>query len=201
MRVDAYENRLRLLTACRDLIAQEGTTAVTVKEIIGHAGLSSATFFRHFGSKDAVINEVSINRWSLLEFHARRPLDDEDDNQASLKQIIRILDLFTRMITSDDEFINATGLRIGQSPGAILPIRETFEPNFANLWVDAQRRGNIRSWAHPRDAIDMTASIRDKDRRLPMLTTLVSGLCTDVIDAEQLIYDLFSAGKNRLPLR
>lgn len=63
MRVDAYENRLKLLTACRDLIAQHGTTAVTVKEITSQAGLSSATFFRHFGSKDALIDEVSINHW------------------------------------------------------------------------------------------------------------------------------------------
>lgn len=201
MRVDAYENRLKLLTACRDLIAQQGTTEVTVKEIIHYAGLSSATFFRHFGSKDAVIDEVSINRWSLLEFHARRPLAQEDDHEASLKQIIRILELFTRMITSDDAFINATGLRIGQTPGAIRPIRETFEPNFANLWVDAQRRGTIKPWAHPRDAIDLSASIRDKQRRLPMLTTLVSGLCADTIDAEELIADLFSTGHNRLPLR
>lgn len=200
MRVDAYENRLKLLTACRDLIAQHGTTAVTVKEITSQAGLSSATFFRHFGSKDALIDEVSINRWSLLEFHARRPLEDDEEDDASFKQIVRILELFTRMITSDDEFINATGLRIGQSPTAIVPIRETFEPNFANLWIDAQRRSNIRPWAHPRDAMDMTTSIRDRRRRIPMLTTLVGGLCTESIDAEELMYQLFSTGQQRLPL-
>lgn len=200
MRVDAYENRIKLLTACRDVIAQYGTTAVTVKEIVNQAGLSSATFFRHFGSKDAVIDEVSINRWSILEFHARRPLN-VDEQDASLKQVVRILELFTRMITSDDRFINATGLRIGRSPTAIIPIRQEFEPNFADLWVDAQRRGGIRLWAHPRDAIDMTTSIRDKRRRLPMLTTLVSGLCTDAIHTEQLMSDLFSTGNGRLPLR
>lgn len=200
MRVDAYENRLKLLTACRDVIAQQGTTAVTVKEIVSKAGLSSATFFRHFDSKDALIDEVSVNRWSLLEFHARRPLDADETKEASLKQIVRILELFTRMITTDDEFINVTGLRIGQSPIAIRPIRDAFEPNFAKLWVNAQRQGTIRTWAHPRDAIDMTTSIRDNQRRLPMLTTLVGGLCAEAIDAEELIYELFNATNSRFPL-
>jgi|GEM_PF-3166105 len=201
MRVDAHENRLKLLTACRDFIALEGTTAVTVKEITAKAELSSATFFRHFGSKDALIDEISINRWSLLEFHARRPRESTDDRTASLKQVLRVLELFARMITSDDGFINATGLRIGHSPAAILPIRESFEPGFFDLWVDTQRHEHIRARAHPRDAIDLTTSIRDQQGRIPMLTTLVSGFCTDTVDVEQLISELFQDRGSQLSLR
>lgn len=200
IRTDAYYNKLKLLTACRDVIAEQRTTAVTVKEIISQAGLSSTTFFRHFDSKDSVIDEVSVSRWSLLELYARRPECNLEEGHASLVQVVSILELFTRMINSDDHFINATGLRIGHSPAAIRPIRTTFEPNFATLWVDAQRREQLRTSAHPRDAMDMAASIRNQKRRIPMLTTLVSGISTNAVDAEALISELF-LGANEHPNR
>src|SRR5699024_12781212 len=98
MRVDAYENRIKLLTACRDVIGHYGTTAVTVKEIVNQAGLSSATFFRHFGSKDAVSDGVSINRCTILEFHARRPLNTAEQD-ASWKLVVRLVGLLPGVIT------------------------------------------------------------------------------------------------------
>lgn len=188
MRIDASHNRLELVKACRDVVAERGSTAVTTKEIASKAGVSTATLFRHFDTKDALIDEVSVLRWAQMERYSRvgvRP------GQPSLHQVVGILEAFTRMINSDERFIDATGLRIGRSPTAIMPIRSAFEPNFADLWLDCQRQEQIRKAAHPRDAIDMAGSIRNKDRRLQMLTTLVGGICTDAIDPEALVSELF----------
>src|SRR5699024_12248927 len=71
-RSDAHDNRGKLLAACRDAIAAEGIAGATIKEITTRAELSPATFFRHFKSKSAAIDEISVSRWSLLELHARR---------------------------------------------------------------------------------------------------------------------------------
>lgn len=188
MRADAFRNRLKLVNACRDVVAEYGTTAVVVKQITARAGVSPATFFRHFESKDALIDEVSVSRWALLEQFSRTGVRPGDPH---LRHVVGILEAFTRMINSDEGFIDATGLRIGQTPGAIRPIRGAFEANFATLWRDCQRQGMIRPAAHPRDAMDMTGGIRNRERRLQMLTTLVTGLCTDAVDTEALIREMF----------
>lgn len=199
-RSDAHDNRGKLLAACRDAIAAEGIAGATIKEITTRAELSPATFFRHFKSKSAAIDEISVSRWSLLELHARRSRY-QDHRLASYLQIISILELFTRMVSSDDNFIAAAGLRVGHTPESILPIRAVFEPHFANLWVDAQRHDNILSSAHPRDAVEMAANIRNRHRRIPMLATLINGISTDAVDVETLITELFVRPNRGLPLR
>ncbi|MEA3019241.1 MAG: hypothetical protein QOI47_765 [Actinomycetota bacterium] len=49
------ENRHRLATAAFDLFAERGFDVVTVDDIAERADVDPSTFFRHFGSKEAVI--------------------------------------------------------------------------------------------------------------------------------------------------
>jgi AcrR family transcriptional regulator len=53
------ETRNRILAATREIFAKKGRRGTTTREIAEHAGVNEATLFRHFGSKDAIIDAVA----------------------------------------------------------------------------------------------------------------------------------------------
>jgi AcrR family transcriptional regulator len=181
-REDAALNRRRLLLATRDAVA-EGGPGVSVRSIADRAGVGVTTLYRHFPSKDALVDAVSVNRWATMTYLARAGSNEDDP----LTSIVGLLETFTRMVTVDEGFIAATGLRVGRTPAGILPLKATFDPAFAALWSRAQRRNDVRQGADPRDAMELAGMIRDSDRRMPMLLTLVNGICTEAVNAESLL--------------
>lgn len=177
MRSDAVDNRLRLVRATRDLVGWAGSPDVSVREIANAAGVSMATLYRHFDGRQALIDEVSIWRWSRLEELARQRTPDE----APVDHVLRILETYTRMTTRDHRFLVGAGItKLGQKP--VEHIRAEFEPHFASFWVAAQSGGYIRRTADPRDAMDIVGSIRDPKRRVPMLAMIAGGICTEKVD-------------------
>jgi AcrR family transcriptional regulator len=53
------DTRTRILAATREIFAKKGRRGTTTREIAEHAGVNEATLFRHFGSKDAIIDAVA----------------------------------------------------------------------------------------------------------------------------------------------
>ena len=181
-REDAALNRRRLLLAARDAVADDGP-GVSVRVIADRAGVGVTTLYRHFPGKDALVDAVSVNRWATMTYLARAGPNEDDP----LSSVVGLLETFTRMVTADEAFIAATGLRVGRSPAGILPLKAVFDPTFAALWSHAQRRNTIRLGADPRDAMELAGMLRDHERRMPMFLTLVNGICTDAVDAESLL--------------
>lgn len=181
-REDAVRNRRRLLLAARDAVAEDGP-GVSVRAIADRAGVGVTTLYRHFGGRDALIDAVSVNRWATMTRLARAGAL----GGAPLDAVVSVLETFTRMVTADDAFIAAAGLRIGRTPIDILPVKAQFDPLFALLWSSAQRRDLIRPRVDSRDAMELAGMIRSTDRRGPMLSVLVSGICTDAVDVERLV--------------
>lgn len=181
-REDAIRNQQRLLLAARDAVAEDGP-GVAVREIADRAGVGVTTLYRHFGAKDHLIDAVSVNRWATMA----RLAHAGTVGTAPLPAVVALLETFTRMVTADEAFIAATGLRVGRTPIDILPVKAQFDPLFAQLWSSAQRRNMIRPRADARDAMELAGMIRTPDRRGPMLLTLLSGICTDAVDVEHLV--------------
>lgn len=188
-RADAALNRTRLLLATRDAVADDGP-GVSVRAIADRAGVGVTTLYRHFPGKDALVDAVSVNRWATMTYLARASVNEDDP----LTSIVGLLETFTRMVTADEAFIAATGLRVGRTPVGILPLKATFDPAFAALWASAQRRNTVRQGADPRDAMEFAGMIRDNERRMPMLLTLVNGICTDAVNAESLLAERLGRG-------
>lgn len=56
-RSDAVRNRAKLVTAARDLFARNGVD-VSVEDVTQHAGVGMGTLYRHFPTKDELIDAV-----------------------------------------------------------------------------------------------------------------------------------------------
>ncbi|MCC6166913.1 MAG: TetR family transcriptional regulator [Caldilineaceae bacterium] len=78
----APDVRTRVLQAARALFGREGFAAATVEQIAQEADVGPATIYRHFGSKEALVQafiQASAPRRRLRELAATRNGDLEED--------------------------------------------------------------------------------------------------------------------------
>jgi AcrR family transcriptional regulator len=90
MRADARRNRARVLEAAEAVFAARGTSAST-EEIASQAGVGIGTLFRHFPTKEALLQAILMGRVARLGEEARSLTDSADPGAA-------LLGLFTRMV-------------------------------------------------------------------------------------------------------
>lgn len=77
LRSDARRNRERLVASARELFAREGVDA-SVEEITHHAGLGMGTLYRHFPTKDDLIDAVLEESFEEILAVARAGAEAED---------------------------------------------------------------------------------------------------------------------------
>ena len=188
-RIDAQQNRVAIIRAVRDLVAVKGE-GVSIREIADSAGVGTATLYRHFEGKKELLDSVSMHRWSQMR-HAAEAHSVVEPAAQGIRRVVGIIDMYTRMTTTDAHYIQALGLRVGHDPTGIGPLRDSFDPCFARLWAVGQERGEIRASAHPNDAIEMAGAIRESTRRLQMLTLLVAGIATPQVDPDAIVRELY----------
>jgi AcrR family transcriptional regulator len=76
-RSDAVRNRAKLVAAARDLFARKGVD-VPVEEITHHAGVGMGTLYRHFSTKDELIDAVLEDTFAEILALAEQAADAED---------------------------------------------------------------------------------------------------------------------------
>ncbi|WP_426511478.1 TetR/AcrR family transcriptional regulator [Dactylosporangium sp. McL0621] len=81
LRADARRNRARVLAAAEAVFAAEGVGAST-EAVARRAGVGIGTVFRHFPTKEALLEAVLVERMRALVEHARRAAEDEDAGTA-----------------------------------------------------------------------------------------------------------------------
>jgi AcrR family transcriptional regulator len=64
-RADAVRNRERVLTAARELFARDGRQ-VQMEGVARHAGVGVGTVYRHFPTKEALVDAVATRRWEEI---------------------------------------------------------------------------------------------------------------------------------------
>ena len=77
MRSDARRNRVRLVASARELLASEGVD-VSVEEITRHAGLGMGTLYRHFATKEELVDAVLEDAFADIVRLAEEGAADED---------------------------------------------------------------------------------------------------------------------------
>ena len=86
-RADARRNRESVLEAARELMGEDGLD-VGMDEIARGAGVGVGTVYRHFPTKDALVEALADQRFARLAEWAREALA-EDDEWASFERFIR----------------------------------------------------------------------------------------------------------------
>jgi AcrR family transcriptional regulator len=77
LRSDARRNRERLVASARELFASTGVDA-SVEEITHHAGLGMGTLYRHFPTKEELIDAVLADAFAELVHLAELAAAEED---------------------------------------------------------------------------------------------------------------------------
>lgn len=70
LRADARRNRVRVLEAADEVFSAKGV-AVPTEEVARHAGVGVGTVFRHFPTKEALLEAVLVARFTRMAEEAR----------------------------------------------------------------------------------------------------------------------------------
>lgn len=119
----APDMRTRVLLAARALFGQEGFAAATVEQIAQEAGVGPATIYRHFGSKEGLVQafvQSSAPRRRMRELAAGGSDDPEDDLAALASAGLQFMrdnrDLF-QLAMQDGETARALRGRLQSAEG------------------------------------------------------------------------------------
>ncbi len=139
MRQDARENRERILAAAEEVFGADGATAST-DEVARRAGVGIATVFRHFPTKEALIEATLLRHFDHLTERAQELAAEADPGEAwrallkmmittgatklTLISLLRESGDFPRSAAAASERLKAAvddALRRAQSSGAVRP--------------------------------------------------------------------------------
>ncbi len=137
MRANAMANRRRIVAAARDVFGTDGVLGST-EDVAARAGVGIATVFRHFPSKDALVEEAlrgHIDELHQLALELRRRPDP----------VGAFHDLLAVMVRTGGSKLTLAGL-LGdpaQPPGAVLDAAAELRAEVEGLLRDAQDAGAV----------------------------------------------------------
>jgi len=130
VRADARRNRQRVLDAAYEVLATEGI-GIPLDDIARHAGVGAGTVYRHFPTKDSLIEAVVLDRLEAMTAKARSGVE--------------FAEFFTYMVEAAlahravAEALASGGYQVPADAEAAL------NTAFAELLHEAQRRGTVRA--------------------------------------------------------
>jgi AcrR family transcriptional regulator len=92
------ERRARLLQAARALASEGGYPAVTMRAVADRGGLSLATVYRYFSSKDHLIAEVHAARGQEV---ARELRDHPPAGEHAQERVVRVCERLIELVVED----------------------------------------------------------------------------------------------------
>jgi AcrR family transcriptional regulator len=139
LRADAQRNRERVLEIARELFEERGS-GVEMDDVADRAGVGVGTIYRHFPTKDALIQAVLASHVQRLADGARARLGARDAGGA----FFGYLEILAREFVARGTLHEAAA-RAGAVPDGSSPERDAFRASLAALLERAQRAGAIRS--------------------------------------------------------
>jgi AcrR family transcriptional regulator len=138
-RSDALRNRAKLVAAARELFAESGVD-VSVEEITQHAGVGMGTLYRHFPTKDELIDAVLEDAFDEIIRFAREAADNADAWAGLTGFFERLLQLHAQNRGVKD----VVALR-GHGSHRAEAMRARLRPLLAQIVERAHEQGTLRS--------------------------------------------------------
>ncbi len=155
LRVDAARNRERILEAAENLLASDGVS-VPVDAVAQRAGVGVGTLYRHFPTKEALLEAIWVSRMERLVDEARSRAGADDPGEALHDFLADMVEQGTRKKDLADALSRA-GIDLEE---AAAPHRDAVIDAVRELLERAQRAGAVRA-----------------DIGMPELFGLVAGTC------------------------
>jgi AcrR family transcriptional regulator len=178
LRADAKRNQQRLLSAAAEVFAERGADSASLEEIARRAGVGIGTLYRHFPTRQALLEAVYQDQIEALRARADELIDTTDPVSALSGWLLAVAawsktkqTLVTALMATSD----------GESPvrsycGKL--IRDTAE----DLVTRAQEAGQIRADARADDMLKLTHGISYAADRTPDDDGLAARMLGMVID-------------------
>jgi AcrR family transcriptional regulator len=178
LRADARRNRARLLEAAEVVVAAKGVSAST-EEVARAAGVGVGTLFRHFPTKEALLEAVYRGRLQWMADAAREQADADDPGEAFFSLLTDAVGHSGTKIAISDALTRAgVDLRTASAEES-----RALAEGLTALLVRAQQAGAVRSDVELPElmAVLVGAShaarhATDGDRRARVVTLVLDGL-------------------------
>lgn len=137
MRKDARANRERILAAAEAVFGASGELGST-EDVAARAGVGIATVFRHFPTKDALIEATLVRQFERLNEQAARLGGERDPGCAVRQLIITLIETSSTKLT----LISLVGEN-GQLPPAVLEATSQVQATIGGILERAKNEGAV----------------------------------------------------------
>jgi len=172
LRADAERNRRRLLDVAQDAFASEGL-AVSVEEIARRAGVGIGTLYRHFPTKQTLVQAIVIDRMERVAERATALAGRADAGPAFLELVEHLVAEGVRK----RDLVDALGADFEHHSRET---KQRFRQALATLLERAQEAGAIRRDVDAADIVSLVRGIfaasHDDASRARHLAIICAGL-------------------------
>jgi AcrR family transcriptional regulator len=177
-RADAVRNREKLLTAAVDVFAQDGTD-VSLERVAKRAGVGIGTLYRHFPTRDALVEAAYRNEVARLHEAAGELLAEHPPDEA----LALWMDHYVTYAVAKRGMRDALQSLTASNSELYAESRAQITEAIATLLEAGAAAGTIRADVDPRDVLLATGSIWNatedpdwQDRARRLLALLMDGL-------------------------
>jgi AcrR family transcriptional regulator len=151
-RADAVKNRLRILEAADDVFAAQGVSA-PVDVVAEKAGVGVGTLYRHFPTKESLIEAVVVTRLEWLVAEMLGAADSPDPGEALFSSLHR----FARQAATKRDLFDALGAAGVDIKANCADTFALLESAFTQLLDRAVASGAVRSDVTADEVIGLVA--------------------------------------------
>jgi AcrR family transcriptional regulator len=152
LRADAQRNLARILDAARDVFAEEGLNA-SVADVAERAGVGTATIFRRFPTKDALLAAIVLQRMQQLTEAARQAAGAKDPGRG-WRQFVQAAVSFS---IQDRAFYEATDC--GLTDPRLAGLVDEITQSVSRLLERAQAAGEVRADVTTEDVAVLVSAV------------------------------------------
>ena len=179
MRADAQRNYARLLEAASGAFAEHGADDVSLEEIARRAGVGIGTLYRHFPTRQALLEAVYIDQVESLSARAGELLRAESPADA-LAEWLRAMVKFSSTKRSMTTALLAT---LGTDSELLSSCVKEIKGAAESLLARAQQAGVVRPDADAKDLMRLVHAVNIATEKTPdpgqadrMLALILDGL-------------------------
>jgi AcrR family transcriptional regulator len=155
MRADAQRNYDRLLQAAVAAFAEHGADDVSLEEIARRAGVGIGTLYRHFPTRQALLEAVYTDQVEALRVRATE-LKDADSPSEALAAWLRALTAFS---ATKRNLTSALLETLGKDSALLSTCAATICGSADELLARAKEAGVVRADIDPRDLIRLVHGV------------------------------------------